>query len=220
MKKLFLVFMSLMFIMCLVGCDDSQDKITVNFIIDGKSHLVEIDKDTSINKEIIPLSNNEQIIELYYDADFSTSYEDEKISENTDIYVKLNNLKEGEFVEINYTVGLITEDNIFRKNFSKKIIKSFDEWKSTDCNMNEINLKYTEDFFVDNCLLIYRFEKNVRGNEFVVNNVLKDNLHLIVKINLKEGYIDALSDGTIILELLQKDVYDINDVIVEEQLIE
>ena len=49
--------MSLMFIMCLAGCGDSQDKVNVDFVIDGKSHLVEINKGTSVSKdEQVPLS--------------------------------------------------------------------------------------------------------------------------------------------------------------------
>ena len=77
MKKLFVVFMSLMFIMCLAGCGEKKEKININFIIDGKSHLVEIDKGTSISKDIIPLSNEEEVVELYYDENMINKYNDE-----------------------------------------------------------------------------------------------------------------------------------------------
>lgn len=74
MKKVFLVFMSLMFIMCLAGCGEKEEKINIDFIIDGKSHLVEIDKGTSISNDMIPLSNEEEVIGLYYDENMMNKY--------------------------------------------------------------------------------------------------------------------------------------------------
>lgn len=88
MKKIFVVFMSLMFIVFLTGCGEKEDKINIDFIIDGKSHLVEIDKGTSISKDIIPLSNDEEVVELYYDENMENEYDDEKIEDDIKIYVK------------------------------------------------------------------------------------------------------------------------------------
>ena len=88
MKKVFLVFMSLMFIMCLAGCGENQEKINIDFIIDGKSHLVKIDKGTSIVKDLIPLSNDEEIIELYYDENMENEYDGKVLNEDCKIYIK------------------------------------------------------------------------------------------------------------------------------------
>ena len=88
MKKVFLVFMSLMFIMCLAGCGENQEKINIYFIIDGKSHLVEIDKGTSISKDIIPLSNDEEVIKLYYDENMENEYDSKVLNEDSKMYVK------------------------------------------------------------------------------------------------------------------------------------
>ncbi len=88
MKRLFIVFINLMFIMCLASCGEIQDKINIDFIIEGKSYLVEINKGTSINNEIIPLSNKIKIIELYYDEDMKNKYDDSILNEDTKIYVK------------------------------------------------------------------------------------------------------------------------------------
>lgn len=91
MKRVFLVFMSLMFIMCLAGCGEKKEKISIDFIIDGKSYLVEIDKGTSISKDIIPLSNDDETVELYYDENMKNKYNDEKIENDTKIFVKNGN---------------------------------------------------------------------------------------------------------------------------------
>lgn len=88
MKKVFLGFMSLMFIMCLTGCGENQEKINIDFIIDGKSHLVKIDKGTSIVKDLIPLSNDEEIIELYYDENMENEYDGKVLNEDSKMYVK------------------------------------------------------------------------------------------------------------------------------------
>ena len=88
MKKVFLVFMSLMFIMCLVGCGKEKEKINIDFIIDGKTHLVEIDKGTSISKDIIPLSNDKEVVELYYDENMENEYDGKVLNEDSKMYVK------------------------------------------------------------------------------------------------------------------------------------
>lgn len=88
MKKVFLVFMSLIFIMCLAGCSEKEEKINIDFIIDGKSHLVEINKGTSISKDIIPLSNEEEVVELYYDENMENEYVGKVLNEDSKMYVK------------------------------------------------------------------------------------------------------------------------------------
>ena len=88
MKKLFIVFMSLIFTMCLVGCDEKEEKVNIDFIIDGKSYLVKIDKGTSISKDKIPLSTEEEVVQLYYDENMENEYDDEIINEDSKMYVK------------------------------------------------------------------------------------------------------------------------------------
>lgn len=88
MKKVFIFFMCLMFIMCLTGCSEKEKKINIDFIIDGKSHLVEINKGTSISKDIIPLSNEEEVVELYYDENMENEYDSKVLNEDSKMYVK------------------------------------------------------------------------------------------------------------------------------------
>ena len=88
MKKVFLVFMSLMFIMCLAGCGEKEEKINIDFIINGKSYLVEIDKGTLISKDIIPLSNEEEVVELYYYENMENEYDSKVLNEDSKMYVK------------------------------------------------------------------------------------------------------------------------------------
>lgn len=88
MKKIVLVFMTLIFIMCLAGCGTNEDKITIDFIIDGKSHLVKIDKGTSISKELIPSNNDDEVVELYYDENMENEYDGNVLNKDLKMYVK------------------------------------------------------------------------------------------------------------------------------------
>ena len=88
MKRIFFVFMCLMLITCFAGCDENQERININFIVYGESYLVEIDKGNSISKDIIPIGNNKEVIELYYDEAFTYKYDNEKIYNNITIYIK------------------------------------------------------------------------------------------------------------------------------------
>lgn len=129
MKKIFLVFMSLMFIMCLFGCGENQDKINIDIIIDGKSHLVEIDKGTSISKDIIPLSNEEEVVELYYDENMVKKYSNEKIYTDTRIYIKT--------LKSNCDILDEDEKNIFKEPVISSIILKIDELNHKDCYLRE-----------------------------------------------------------------------------------
>lgn len=105
MKKLFLVFMSMMLISCLVGCSINYEKVNINFIIDGKSYLVEIDKGGIISKDIIPLENKENV-ELYYDEKMENKYNNELVIENINIFVKVNNeLIRSEYNKIGFNIN-------------------------------------------------------------------------------------------------------------------
>lgn len=87
MKRIIYAFICLMIAFCLVSCNEKDDKININFIIEGKSYVVEIDKGTSISKDIIPLNNGDEVIELYYDEKMENKYNKEIINNDLIIYV-------------------------------------------------------------------------------------------------------------------------------------
>ena len=68
---------------------NKNEKINVNFIVEGESYLVKLDKGTSISKEIIPLTNKDLVVELYYDEDMENEYNFENIERDTLIYMKI-----------------------------------------------------------------------------------------------------------------------------------
>lgn len=68
----------------LLGCNT---KHSVNFIIDGKSVIVEMESKSIITEEIIPYEGPFDIL-LYYDELYEQQYNNEKILHDTTIYIK------------------------------------------------------------------------------------------------------------------------------------
>lgn len=122
MKKLFLVFMSMMLISCLVGCSINYEKVNINFIIDGKSHLVEIDKGGVISKDMIPLEYKENV-ELYYDEEMLNIYNYDKVYNNITIYVKI---KENIIAKLNcelyYNISYLFKDSFKEEHITRGVV--------------------------------------------------------------------------------------------------
>ena len=148
MKKVFLLFMTLMFIMCLAGCD-----------------------------------------------------------------------VEGGGTKMNYKIGYLEETGIFDKNVEIEIVRSYNQWQKLACKKDELNFKYSEEYFAENIVVIYNFQKHVMGNTFSVKNVLHKRQKLIIEFEIREGYMDALSSGTLILELSKEDGEKIKDVSIKEIIV-
>ena len=145
MKKVFLVFMSLMFIMCLAGCGEEKEKINIDFIIDGKSHLVEIDKGTSISKDIIPLSNDEEVVvELYYDENMENEYDNKVLNEDSKMYVKTDT------ISLENYLNKTEQDELIIKNAYCSYVNNL---LNSSFGINDFNIKYylgklTENIYV------------------------------------------------------------------------
>lgn len=122
-------------------------------------------------------------------------------------------------VKVNYEIGYLEENGIFDRNVKIEIIKTYNEWKKLLCKNVTLNLKYDESYFAENIVVIYNFQKSVMGNTFSVKNVLYKSRKLIIEFEIREGYMDALSSGTLILELSQEDGKKINNVSIEEIII-
>ena len=89
MKKIIVLFMMLILSIAIVGCNN-KEKVNVNFIIDGNTILVQLDKGSVITKDVVPLTkeNKQTEIKLYYDAKKKKEYNNEKIESDITIYVK------------------------------------------------------------------------------------------------------------------------------------
>ena len=90
MRKIILLFICLFCSICLIGCNNVENgKVIVEFIIDDVSYNVEIDKGSKLVKDMVPITVNNENIELYYDDNFTNNYGNEQIESNIKIYVKI-----------------------------------------------------------------------------------------------------------------------------------
>lgn len=109
MKRIcvFLLLGVLLFSIALSGCShkeeteasdftlgESQDKVNVNFIIEGTSTLVQIDQGSVITKDVLPAEDQEKTALFYYDENCEVAYNDEMIRTDVTIYVKYYSFEE------------------------------------------------------------------------------------------------------------------------------
>lgn len=190
MKKAFLVFMGLMFTMCLVGCGEEKEKINIDFIIDGKSHLVEIDKGTSISKDIIPLSNKEEIIELYYDENMENEYDGKVLNDDSKMYVKTNT------ISLENYLNKTEQDELIIKNAYCNYVNNL---LNSSFGINDFNIKYylgklTENIYVvvmHNDIRMHTMQSSNPFNyEYFVGGVTFKWLPEIISIICDEKYYD------------------------------
>lgn len=186
MKKLFLVFVCFIFSICLIGCN--KKKVYIDFIIDGKSYDVVVEKGTIISNNIIPLICNENNFELYYDKEQKMKYNNEEILNNITIYVNIQSEKEKELVTITYKdiiycveikKGSMINENVLPFKSENKISLYLDETYKNEYN-NEV--------IYDNVFLYLK-----SNNEYQLDceKLLENNTKFFIcqRINDLENYI-------------------------------
>ena len=85
MKKIFIIFITIICISCLLGC---KKRVTINFELYGKYYPVKITQGKAISNKIIPFYNEEDEFELFYDVRLMEKYNNEEINSNIAIYIK------------------------------------------------------------------------------------------------------------------------------------
>ena len=124
MKKVFLVFMCLMFIMCLAGCGEKKDfrsiEEEINYIFNMDTSDEKMIKIMNIEKEIRKLSNEEKDnirnMEVFYNETKNTALE---LKENVSWNEFLN--MDVDYLILNPLINLILViSSIFTKSFRIK----------------------------------------------------------------------------------------------------
>jgi len=117
--------------------------------------------------------------------------------------------------DIQFIVGIIENKGKYRNDLLT-IVRSIDELKEIDLSKGHqfANL-YTQEFFEQNALVIYLWTDIVTGSYFQVYRLSQKGNELVVNAYFKAGFLRALSNWTVILEVNQADVQDITTVRVE-----
>lgn len=99
MKRFFLLFMCLIFIMLLNGCNGTKNKVNINFKFSSSSKIVAVNRGTIITNDIVPCEENLNNVELYYDVDKFEAYNNEPIMNDIIIYVKFKEISDEQIKE-------------------------------------------------------------------------------------------------------------------------
>ncbi|MBQ4570313.1 MAG: hypothetical protein IJB21_01300 [Bacilli bacterium] len=200
MKKILTIFMCLMFMMCFVGCSKSQDKIKVKFIFEDESYIVEIEKGTSINKDIIPLKNMKEDIELYYDEMYENIYNNNKIYTDMTIYVKTlkdnsNILEKPSISSKILKINKLNHHENYLKEHSDLVafLKNYEQYhlisNINDCEKNLLDI-FDLKFFELYDLGVFSIQKNDNityfYDEVLISNYNK--VGSVLEFNLKRNY--------------------------------
>lgn len=192
MKKLFLIFMSLMFVICFAGCSMNHEKVNINFIIDGQSHLVKIDKGGVISNDIIPLSQEYTVVALYYDEEMTNIYNYDKVNNDILIYVKIKeNIVAKLNCELYYNISYLLKDTFIEEHITKgveyngilyeeNVLENYTIIVDSDSQLNNVfNNTFSQINLQDQFIIIYAYttiygassceltEIEVRNNDLV-----------------------------------------------------
>jgi len=126
-----------------------------------------------------------------------------------------------EKMNVAYTISFQDlENNFFGENCFKTFIHSFEEWSEVNNKPTSLMNKYSKEYFENNSLIIYTFSKGTQGNEMNVTKISKTKNELIIEIDVRLGYLDAISSGIIIIEISKSDSKNINSIKILENFIE
>lgn len=95
MKKKLFVFVLLFILLILVGCN-SYKNITITYFINDISIVKNYDDKIIITEDVICTITDYEIEGVYLDCEYNLLYEDEVISENIDIFIKIKEDKKEE----------------------------------------------------------------------------------------------------------------------------
>ena len=95
MKKNLFVFVLLFILLILVGCN-SYKNITITYFINDISIVKNYDDKIIITEDVICTITDYEIEGVYLDCEYNLLYEDEVISENIDIFIKIKEDKKEE----------------------------------------------------------------------------------------------------------------------------
>jgi len=90
MKRILMVFVSLIFIICLISCNEEEkvEEINIKFVIEENIYDIKKEVNYIVNIDDIPNISEEDIEGIYYDKEYTKEYNGEIIQDDIVLYVK------------------------------------------------------------------------------------------------------------------------------------
>ena len=122
MKKIIMLLICLVILVCLTGCG-KQKTVDVTFHINDIQETKTFEYGIILDKSFIPIYNESEIEGIYYDKEFIIKYDNKKLKENIDVYIKLVDVIEINLVIVNKTHKVkVFKDNAINLNSLQSIV--------------------------------------------------------------------------------------------------
>jgi len=176
-------------------------KVSINFIIEGTSYIVKINRGSSISKDIIPLSNKNYVVKLYYDEEDKIEYNNEGVKEGTTIFVDTNiSLESAKPVVQILTLQEAYNKNILTKEDLYQIQYNINDYCYGDTYMNIIKGIYTCEWISEDLIRQIVYDKESQLNpacegclEFeVIKNILFTLVLIMIVYFLEQKVVDHI----------------------------
>ena len=177
MKKIFIILMSLAFIIFLTSCSDISKKvdneILVTYIIDDISEVSKVKSNIIISIDDIPNAGNKEYTGLYLDKDYFNEYQGTIINDDVTIYVKTKKV-----IESNVNVEI---KNLILETYLDKYIKTeFEEATIDDISILHYYGDYNNAYVVMMASPYFSYYNWVWGEEIADVNIKYNNSNSIL----------------------------------------
>ena len=120
MKKILLIMFLFISFIGLLGCENKNCLVT--FSIDSEEQIIEINKGTILNYNLVT-SYEEDVIEgLYYDENYTLKYDYKEINDDIKIYVKTKKVEVTFVIVHEYKKVLINKNSQITKEVLSKVV--------------------------------------------------------------------------------------------------
>lgn len=88
LKKVFIVFVFMVFMFIFTSCSQTKKEVTVTYVINELNHVTVMKQNSRLHLEDVPKIENIKYLGMYMDNKFTIEYSGEIIDEDVTLYVK------------------------------------------------------------------------------------------------------------------------------------
>lgn len=122
-------------------------------------------------------------------------------------------------MEINFTIGFTDQWlGSSQGHETESIINTYIEWNTLQNErdyLSGLDQRYNDLFFYSNSLIVYAFTRENYGGTSEINKITNNGNELLIDVSVFSGYMEAFSEGIIIIEVTKSDVLNISNLQIE-----
>ena len=192
-KRILILFLFISF-MYLCGCEN--EKCIVTFLMDSEQQMIQINKGSILNYNLVSLFEGDEIEGLYYDDNFKNEYDNKKIENDIIVHVKIKKVNVT-FIFLNNKMEIQVNKN--RSIKINDIAKYIEPYSIQGLYYDPLfTLKYNGELLTDNTTIYLDLNMNdmVRvGNIYTLEEAYEQNFIKIEDIYQIKNNIDVYCYG-------------------------